>query len=322
MFVLSPFEVSIKYDMVNVKIFSDYNFLVCGKNFEDEVCSFCFVDIFLQDNEKCYLRFFPLNQPHASIPFCVYICANGNQIQCNCPNIKIYQVLSHYEIFVEPFTLNTNNNCLTHNLQLAKSTCKICVWDDKVEFITKQYCHTEHAYITNPSFENINSNIIVYGADNNNNTCLLYCPKTNKCEKILYSQLELSDKKLKVLCDISTFLGHKTLQTYCFSENGPMLEKSELYQSPNQTKTIYPPEVIPYLFLECIKAKDFAGAKKFVDENLTTFSKQAFEDYFGSFKKIHLHSTKPLLYVIYNQQNASVFEFCLQNNKICDINKI
>ena len=112
------------------------------------------------------------------------------------------------------------------------------------------------------------------------------------------------------------------MQTYRFLENGFILENSEIYQNPNQTKTTYPTEIIPYLFLECIRAKDFAGAKKFVDEKLTAFSKQTFENYIGDFEKIHLHSKKPLVYIIYNEQNASAFEFCLQNNKICDINKI
>ena len=76
--------------MINIKIFSKHNFLVCGKDFEEELCDFCYVDVFLEDSEKCYLKFFPLFAQATSIPFCIYISVNANQIECDANNIKIY----------------------------------------------------------------------------------------------------------------------------------------------------------------------------------------------------------------------------------------
>ena len=308
--------------MINIKIFSKHNFLVCGKDFEEELCDFCYVDVFLEDSEKCYLKFFPLFAQATSIPFCICISVNANQIECDANNIKIYQVGSHYEIFVSPFEIKTNNICTSQTFQLAKTNCKINIWENKVEFLTKQHCHTELTQVQQPNFENINSNIIVYGENNQNKVCLLYYPKTNVCKKILCDQIEIDNKKLKVLCNLETCFGHKILQTYCFSETGFEIENCELYQSQNKKNQTSIPETIPYLFLECIKAKDFVHAKTFVENQLKDFSKNTFESYFGEFDNINLLSKSPLTYVIYNQTNASIFEFCIDNNKICDINKI
>ena len=308
--------------MTHIKIFSNYNFLICGKEFEDEVCDFCYVDVFLENNEKCYLKFFPLEQSNFSIPFCICINNFENKVECDAQNIKIYKVLSHYEIFVEPYILNTKNSCTSKTLQIAKSTCKINVWENKIEFLTNKFCHSENISITSPSFESIGGCAIIYGKHKNSNACIIFCCNSKICKTIFYDQLEIDNKKLKLLCNLQTFPEHKVLQTYSFSENEFSLQDIELYCNPTQNRQQYPTEIIPYLFLECIRAKDFVFAKKFTSEALETFSANAYQNYFGDFERISLYSTKPLIYILYNNKTATVFEFNVNNDKITDINKI
>ena len=305
--------------MMHIKIFSEYNFLICGKDFEDEICDFCYIDIFLDNNEKCYLKFFPLEQNNFSIPFCICLKHSDGIVECDAKNIKIYKVFLGYEIFVEPYVLNTKNSCTSKTLQLAKSTCKVNVWENKIEFLTNHFCHTENIAINEPVFESIGSCAIVYGKHNTSNACVIFCPTQKTCKTIFY---ELNGKKLKLLCNLQTFPEHKILQTYDFFENKFSLQDIELYCNPTQNRVQYPTEIIPYLFLECVRAKDFAFAKKFVCENFENFSANAFENYFGDFEHISLYSTTPLTYVIYNATNASACEFCVKNHQLIDINKI
>jgi hypothetical protein len=161
-------------------------------------------------------------------------------------------------------------------LQLAKTSCKINVWENKIEFLTNQFSHTENITITEPVFESINGTIIVYGKHNKTNACLLFCPTTKTCKTLLFEQLEFDNKKLKLLCNLETFPEHKILQTYNFSENKFSLQNIELYCNPKHYRQQYPTAIIPYLFLECIRAKDFGYAKKFVCESLKSFSGDTF----------------------------------------------
>ena len=207
-------------------------------------------------------------------------------------------------------------------MQLAKTNCKINVWENNIEFLTSQYCHTENITISNPVFENIGGCAIVYGEHKTSNACVIFCPNTKKCKTVLFEQIELDNKTVKLLYDLQTFPGHKVLKTYSLSETKFELQNFELYCTPDKSRKNPPSEIIPFLFLECIRAKDFCFAKKFVCESLENTSAASFEKYFGEFEHINLHSITPLTYVLYSSSNANVFEFVLQNDKITEINKV
>ena len=263
-----------------------------------------------------------MTQKKTSLPFCLQIKTQKNELICNSDNIRIYKVLSHYEIFIEPFFIAFQAHCTTESLVVGKTNCIVNVWDNKVEFLTKDHSEVCDVQITDPIFKTVNGNAIIIGSNETQKVCAIFCAKTSKTEIIYAEQIEFDENKLHLLCDCFSHKEHKILRTYNFSENGYTISAPELYATPNNLHKNYVSELIPYLFLETLRVGDENLAKSYLLENLQQTNFSAFAEYFGDYEKINLHSTSPLVYIIYSTTEAKAFEFDMQNDKISDINRL
>lgn len=304
---------------MNIKIFSENNFLVVVQENQFELSKTNHLDIILEE-EKCFLKFFPLNSNRYSLPFCLKLENKNRQLKGNLDNIKIYHIKNCYEIFVEPKTIYSNKKIQYEKINYTGGSIDVSIYENYICFEGKNYCESKEIEIKKADIEYINGNIFVVGENKNTKLCCNFNINSKQITTLEYEQIEKSANNLKILSDKNTIAGHKVLTTFTFDKTGLIQNSAELYYS-NNPKLSTKSELIPFMFLESLKIDDTKHINSFLSHNLQSLSKDTLSEFFGDYNYIRLSSLHPIVYTLYGK-SAKQFEFNINNNIIFDINEI
>ena len=178
---------------------------------------------------------------------------------------------------------------------------------------------TQTKLITNLKFEQLNKLIILSANYNNQCYLLIFNTENNKClVDDMCIKVEKNNLILKALKSLNNTLYHGKVFEVDLT-NGSVKNYNVYLQNFEPIKE---PSLIPYTFLECVKAKDFNLAKTFLDPEVGNVSNQKLEQYFSGINEIYYNCyyqdpTKKNYTIIGN--TIKNFNFYVRNNKITEI---
>lgn len=133
--------------------------------------------------------------------------------------------------------------------------------------------------------------------------------------------LESIENGFKVLTNLYDIAGHGIVEVFEIGEDVKKVDEYTVYMT-GEPKANVNPKTLPMYFLECIKAMDYALAKKCLSNTLSQKSKlEHIKAYFGNFVDIDIFNDK--IYLEYIDSDGSYFvkqyNFLIHNGKIEDI---
>lgn len=215
------------------------------------------------------------------------------------PMLTVYnQTFNGYSVMVT----NSNNSIVS----IFKNT--ECLFSNACETLNNIACEYKN-------------NLIILTANSNNDDFLLVFDTTNNkaliCDNFL--KIEKFETEIKALKPINDLFYHgivKTLnlETKQFSNYTVFIKNTNFNLSHS---------LIPYAFLECVKAKDYKQAKNYLDSSLGSITNNKLDAYFNEIKNIYYNC----YFFEPNQTNCTLdtatgyknYTFTLLNDKICEI---
>lgn len=111
---------------------------------------------------------------------------------------------------------------------------------------------------------------------------ILYDGKYNQLFEDTADEISFAENSFKITKKAEDMLGRVYHKTYTFS-NGNFIEAENVFTYRHEKE--YPDELIPYLFLEALKANDTNRATSYLSEDLVEMLPH-FKEFFGEFTKI------------------------------------
>lgn len=133
--------------------------------------------------------------------------------------------------------------------------------------------------------------------------------------------LEKTDQGFKVLTNINDIAGHGVVETYQIDDDCKKIDEYTVYMQ-DYAKNDVNQNVLPIYFLQCVKAKDFAEAKRCLSQDLQSKVKLEYlKKYFGDFEKVFCVDGKIFLQYVgsLNKHYAKEYHFSVANAKIISI---
>lgn len=133
--------------------------------------------------------------------------------------------------------------------------------------------------------------------------------------------IENTDLGFKVLTNLYDIASHGLVEVFEIDEDIKKVDEYSVFMN-NAPRREFNSKVLPIYFLQCIKARDYAEAKRCLSSNLKAKAKiEHLSQYFGDFVNIFPFNNKVYLEYIdsFNYHFAKSFEFQVENNKIQNI---
>lgn len=215
------------------------------------------------------------------------------------PMLSVYnQNFSGYSVMVT----NSNNSIIS----IFKNT--ECLFSNSVETIKNIACEYKNNLVILSGNNEQNEFLLVF--DTSNNTTLV-CDNFLKVEKL--------ENEIKMLKPLNDMFSHGIVKTFNI-ENKEFANYTVFIENTNFNISH---NLIPYAFLECVKAKDYSKAKNYLDSCLGNITNQKLDAYFNEIKSIYYNC----YFFEPNQTNCTIltatgyknYTFTLLNDKICEI---
>lgn len=269
------------------------------------------LDIMSQDD--FYITFLPNNKEYLPYAMSIKDSTLPSFIQ------KIPYNKNHFDIIFNP----SPTACTTTGFQILNKKYNNCIFSINVShhsFInisSSTYKYSSFAdKIASASFKSIKEIIIIDGfIDENHRYLLIFNTRSKKVVlEGIFQQIEQSISTIKALKQPTSLLKYGIIYEFDIKNN-----KLSQYSVHIDTKNIEcSSEIIPLLFLECIKYKDFNRAKTFLFDN--NVSKLHLENFFGEINEIYFNGyTTDINYTILSNNIYKNFTFNVIDNKILDI---
>lgn len=198
------------------------------------------------------------------------------------------------------------------SLNFSGTSCDICVTSNSVSFETnsKKICvQCSHSCKNYQIFKIKNFACVQFLHD-----FYAFLVQKNKLVHISGDEFELNGNILKVTKNIHDSLSHEKNSIYKFEDDIEV--ESENFVSSMQQNI--PNDLTPFKLMECMKAKDFAGAFEFLDENLKEqIDKAQLSSFFGNF--LDFLPISPTEFITFGATTKNFVTFSLNAGKIDDI---
>lgn len=208
------------------------------------------------------------------------------------------QTLNGYSVMV--------TNSITSIVSIFKNTN--CLFSSSVNTLKNISCEYKNNLIIVSALSPDSEFLLVF--DTNENTIII-------CDEFL--KVEKSDNQIKALKPLNDFFKHGIVKTL----NIETKQFSNYTVFINNTNSNISDSLIPYAFLECVKANDYKKAKSYLDSSLGEITNSKLDGYFNNIKNIYYNC----YFFEPNQINCTLetsdgyknYTFTLLNSKICEI---
>ena len=179
-------------------------------------------------------------------------------------------------------------------------------------------------------FEIVDANILelknnylaieLFGKEENEKSVIL----NNQFAEILSfdsSVIENTENGFKVLTNLFDIANHGLVEVFEIEEEIKKIDEYSVFMN-NAPRREFSSKVLPIYFLQCIRARDYAEAKRCLSPNLKAKAKiEHISQYFGDFLSIFPLNNKIYLEYVdnFNHHFAKPFDFIVENNKIQNI---
>lgn len=308
--------------MKDLKIYSNYNFLLEIENSNYFLESTNYVEVLNCEKNNLLIKAYPVDQSNLSIPFCINIESQNLDIKTQSECVKVYNFAHRAEIFVKPFLISSNIVVYTasHTVKNVKYT--ISCYEDRIKIFSSKGEYVYETDITSASSFVVDNNINILCNNKKGKTLVVFNVSNNVFSHVCGDKIEIDGNNIKTQQNINDMAKH--IRVCSFVQNEDItLKNKDLYTENSKNKSAKNNLLIPYNFFEAIKVEDFNLARTYLatplKDNLTD---EQLASYFGNFENIGILSFSPLCYTLYSSQNAKDYEIYLQGNKINEINEI
>ena len=283
-----------------------------------------FIDI-ISYNDSLIVAADPLNQNTNYISNCFRLSKLDNNLFASSKFVTVVPYPeSNYDIILDfakennssPLLNVYNQNLNGYNVMVTNSNNSIIsifkgtenLFSTKTELLSNISCEYKNGLLNFNANTQENEFLLVF--DTTNNTSLI-------CDSFL--KVEKFETEIKTLKPLNDFFKHGIVKTL----NRETKQFSNYTVFINNTNFNITNTLIPYAFLECVKACDYSKAKSYLDNSLGNITNSKLETYFNEIKNIYYN------YYFFepNQTNCTIetstgyknYTFTLLKDKICEI---
>ena len=281
------------------------------------------------DQDNLLIKYYPLQKVFngkQTIPSIIKIDSN-NLINCRDYTVTFYPN-NNVEITLLPFALDNNLPVQKSTFNLQNSAKHIDIYTTNATTFAINF-DDNYLYYTLP-----NCYSFFKGIEINNSIHLIFKQENN------YYYVQISSRSIKKSCPLTdcNLTKNKLTATIPFFDMAKHAKAIEIdFEKPYtfQEKTIYlnkSPKIfdnillMPYAFLESIKAKNYKLARQYITSTMSNkLSDKTLSTFFGDIKHIAHDVYNDKICIIYSEHNKFVakdYVFEYQNNKISNINEV
>ena len=303
--------------MKKVRIFCNSLFLFEIDNANYTVSNNNYLEFLPKD--QVFVKCYPIDQPKTSLPFCFLLKQDKNNIICKSCNIKCYNFLDRCDVFVEPFKIYSQNIVDSTTFTIKNTKYSVVCYSDRIKISCTSGEYIFETQIQNCTFDTQNSCINILSTFFNQKSYTRFDTTTKKFCSVIGNKIQIQDDFVTTQQNFDDTLLHTIVNKY---KNNPNLnyENCDIYTQNIDVPQNISPNLVPYLFFENIKLKDYQTATTFLCQDLKqTLSPNALKQFFDDINQIEILSFTPLVYTIYGQECAKDYLICMQDDKIKDI---
>lgn len=273
------------------------------------------------DNDGMSLTFlaYPINDSKNSLPYAVNLdLKNSNTIP---KNVKVYKLKDRCEIELLPYIIPSVTPLYSFNQNITGEIYRIICYIDRVQISSKYGEYVYESAGFNHSCSVHKNLIYVLSRNYDIKNLVIFDTKNNTFTEIKGEKIEIQENTIKSLSK-TNIQKHQVLTTYNIDDNITM-KSIEYFCEGNSQNPIGPKEMVPYMFFESIKIKDYVSAKKYLTESFSQkLNIKMLSSFFGDIQYVRLYTLKPLVYTVYNIDNAKDYKISMINDAICEIEEI
>lgn len=291
----------------------------------------------LQENEnkklsiplqkEVYVNITPINNLINQYPIFVKLSFLDGMLISSSKHITIIKLDTYY---FEICILKTNI-IFNDNLQVltTKENDIVIVNNKYITFMPYEkpvICALKSNYpIHNFKTKTNNDNVILYGKTNKYCHLVIFNRKTKNFKQLVCSSFRIDDDKLQTATHYNDYAKHIKIENYSLNKNFEKIESYVAYKK--RPRMINCEQIIPYVFLENIKANDLKEARLYLSSDFNALlSNEMLQQFFGGFVSITTPQilTKPFSVCLIYKMNegyyiSKYFNFEIQDKKITNI---
>lgn len=295
--------------------------------------------------EKNIFSFYPIDDivrlNIKNIPYSIILDIVENELICKSKNVKLIDYGNQvYElVFLPNYIFYTNSKSIKKNINHLDSIINIELTMNyhsnlKINFKNKNFEYNCKQFIDNydAHIHSINGYdyLVINSSLNDFEYLMLFKIEESgiiKLAELLENKIELIDEKIYCMKKIKDMDKHIIITKYKIDDKKIIKEEKYLSKINKNTKIIKKNELIPYIFLENIKVKDYLQAKEYLSDDLkNSLTDNHLKIFFGKFIDIKQPFQEYLksncVALIYEEQNkyfVKYFKFLMKDNIIYNI---
>ncbi len=281
------------------------------------------------DKDNLIIKYYPLQKVFngkQTLPSIIKLDSKS-LINCRDYTVTLYPN-NNVEITLLPFTLD-------NNLPAQKSTFSILNSTKSIDIYTTNTTTFAINFEDNYLYHTLPNCFMFFKGVEIDNTIHLIFKQENEYYYIQISSLSIkkscyltdcSITKNKLVATIPFFDMAKHAKAIEISFDKPYLFQEKTIYQNNSPKLFDNMLLLPYAFLESIKAKNYKLARQYITSTMSNkLSDKTLSTFFGDIKHITHDIYNDKVCIIYSEQNKFVakdYVFEYQNNKISNINEV
>lgn len=304
--------------MKNINLISNEEFLIELENKTYILEDNKYISISNICDNNLVLKVYPLNQSRYSLPYCLKIESQDNQVVCKDMLAKVYNLKDRCDIFIKPFLINSTNIIYSASHIVKNIKYLVTCFSDRIMISSKNGEYSHETTLDNVSSCVENNNITLLSKINEQKKLIIFNTNTFSFYEILGNQIEIKGEEITALQNLNDMAKHIKVSSYLI--NNDFKQTSEVLYLKGVKKICKINELIPYNFFEALKVKDFSLARTFLSNNLSkSLSDEMLSNFFGDFNYIQLSNLSPLTYTLYSNFEAKDYYLKVENQVIFDI---
>ena len=293
-------------------------------------------------NENFFIQVFPVDTQNSLSPYIIMLTYSNGKLSSSSDQIEIIKNANlNFTLLITPKNQiarpnhsqilnipqnsanNTENKDTTNFLILSGSFLTICKKNEP-----PLYFNLKHS-INQPNLKLQNECYIISSKKQLLKQLVIINPKSNKLKSFNCNHFRIENDKITIVTELKDYAKHIKIIELALDDNLSILDT--FFALTSTPKIIKNTKIIPYAFLQNIKAKDFNEARKYLNTDFATqLSNDALTAFFGKFCLILTPQIKSpplttcLTYrVCSNYFIARYYNFKFDNaNKIINIEEI
>ncbi|MGN1227103.1 MAG: hypothetical protein ACI4TX_00505 [Christensenellales bacterium] len=289
--------------------------------------------LLLKFDNKFYLQVFPIDDDIKYAPFIAMLEYKDKTLKSKSNQISIIKFSDYvFEIIISPTnTLTPNKAKAKRTIKTNKAEKQINYENGKLEIKSnnKVINFNINLNLTNPKISYTENHIMLSSKEKIGTHLYVIDERDSKLKYIYCTEFKTEQNELICLTKLNDYAKHLQITKYNLQTGINLTDSYTAYKTP--PKQIKAKKIIPYAFMQNIKAKDLKEARKYLEPNFNqTLTNESLTSFFGNFTNLappQIALAPNTVCLIYKEGKNNYisryfnFEFDT-NNKITNIHEI